>query len=105
MDWVFAVMFLLVAILIMLSPMYKSSKSFHKNMFGASEVQSQGGVGVAEVFVVTDKSLGKMVGLVFKGGDEDQRMSITSSDALLLAQWLEAEAAQASRARDLPDKK
>jgi hypothetical protein len=96
MDWTFALLLLLFAVLIMLAPMYRSSKSFHKNMFSAAEVASVGVASNVEVFALQDQEFGQLVGLVFKGADSDLRLSITLVDALLLAQMLETEAREAS---------
>jgi hypothetical protein len=80
----------------MLAPMYRSSKAFQKNMFGATEVVSMGLASNVEVFAVQDKEFGLLVGLVFNGADDDQRLSITPQDALLLAEMLETESREAT---------
>jgi hypothetical protein len=98
MDLTFVLLFFVVAVLIMVSPMYKSSKSFHKNMFWAEDVTSVGVVSNVEVFAVDDKEFGSLVGLVFNGADCDQRLSITPKDALFLAEMLEEDAKDAESA-------
>jgi hypothetical protein len=95
MDLTFVLLFFVVAVLIMVSPMYRSSKSFHRNMFWAKDVTSMGVVSNVEVFAVQDNEFGSLVGLVFNGADYDQRLSITPKDALFLAEMLEKEAKDA----------
>jgi len=92
MDWTFALLFCVVVVLIMLSPMYQRSKAFHKNMFNANDVASLGVVAQIEVFAVDDIAFGPLAGLVFNGAGGDLRLSITPGDALLLAQMLETAA-------------
>lgn len=96
MDWTFVALLLVVAVLIVLNPIYRNSKMFHRNMFGTKDITSVGRVANVEVLFVKDKELGKLVGLVFRGGDDDQRMSITPTDAGYLAEMLETEAVEAS---------
>jgi hypothetical protein len=85
MDWHFTLLLFAFAVLIMLGPMYRGSKTFHKNMFYADDVTSMGVVSNIEVFDVNDKEFGHLVGLVFTSTDEDLRLSITQKDALVLA--------------------
>lgn len=92
MDWTFVLLLFLFAVLIMVAPMYRGSKTFHQNMFYANDVSSVGAVSNIEVFDVNDKEFGHLVGLVFSGADEALRMSITQDDAVHLADMLEADA-------------
>lgn len=96
MDWIFALLLFVFAVLIMVGPMYRRSKTFHKNMFYADDVTSVGVVSNIEVFAVHDKELGPLIGLVFSSADDDLRLSITQTDALLLANMLETEAGDAT---------
>lgn len=95
MDWTFALLLVVFAVLAVLSHMYKKSKTFHKNMFAADDVMSMGVVANIEVFVVRDKNYGGLVGLVINGADEDLRLNISQKDALFLADMLEAQAREA----------
>lgn len=95
MDLTFVLLFFVVAVLIMVSPMYRNSKSFQKNMFTAKEVTSIGIASNVEVFAVDDEEFGSLVGLVFSGADDDQWLRITPKDALFLAEMLEKEAKDA----------
>jgi len=99
MDWTFVLLLIVFAVLIVAHPIYRNSKMFHRNMFHTKDVTSMGLVANIEVFFVEDKELGKLVGLVFKGGDDDERMSITPTEAVHLAEMLEAEASEASLAK------
>ena len=98
MDWKFALLLFAFAVLLMAAPMYRGSKTFHKNMFYANDVTSVGVVSNIEVFDVNDKELGHLVGLVFCNADDDLRLSITKEDAVFLADMLETEARNASAA-------
>jgi hypothetical protein len=97
MDWTFALLFCVVVVLIMVSPMYQRSKAFHKNMFSANDVASMGVVAQIEVFAVDDTEFGPLVGLVFNGSGGDLRLSITPDDARLLALMMETAAHDAQQ--------
>lgn len=99
MDLTFVLLLIVFVVLIVVNPIYRNSKMFHRNMFHTRDVTSMGLVANVEVFFVKDKELGTLVGLVFKGGDDDQRMSITPTEALHLAEMLESEANEASLAK------
>ena len=97
MDLTFLILFFIVVLLSVLAPMYKKSKTYHKNMFQTADVTSLGSVASMEVFALDDKEFGPLVGLVISGSDDDQRLSITSDDARLLAQMLETAAHDAQQ--------
>lgn len=97
MDATFLILFFIVVLLSALAPMYKKSQTFHKNMFQTVNVTSVGAVPSMEVFALDDKAFGPLVGLVISGSDDDQRLSITSDDARLLAQMLETAAHDAQQ--------
>lgn len=103
MDWTFLILLVIVVVLIMLSPKYQKSKSYHKNMFHAADVTSLGVVAHIEVFALDDQEFGPLVGLVMNGGGENFRLSIHPPDALFLAQMLET-AASAAMAQARPNK-
>lgn len=97
MDATFLILFFIVVLLSVLAPLYKQSKTYHKNMFQTAGVTSLGGMASLEVFALDDNAFGPLVGLVISGSDDDQRLSITSDDARLLAQMLETAAHDAQR--------
>ncbi len=97
MDATFLILFFIVVLLSVLAPMYKKSKTYHKNMFQTADVTSLGSVASMEVFALDDHEFGPLVGLVISGSDDDQRLSITSDDARLLAQMLETAAHDAQQ--------
>ena len=103
MDATFLILFFIVVLLSVLAPKYKKSKTYHKNMFQTAGVTSLGSVASMEVFALDDKEFGPLVGLVISGSDDDQRISLLRSDALLLAQMLET-AAHAAMASAPPGK-
>lgn len=100
MDWTFGLLFFVFAVLIMVAPMYRQSKTFRKNLFYANDVSSVGVVSSIEVFVVDDKELGHVVGLAFDSADEVLRMSMAREDAVHLADMLEADARSATAANE-----
>ncbi len=65
-------------------------------MFGATGLVSRGRAANVEVFAVQDKEFGPLVGPVFNGADDDQRLSIRPQDALLLAEILETKSREAT---------
>ncbi len=97
MDATFLILFFIVVLLSVLAPMYKKSKTYHKNMFQTADVTSLGSVASMEVFALDDHEFGPLVGLVISGSDDDQRLSITPDDARLLAQMLETAAHDAQQ--------
>ena len=103
MDLTFLILFFIVVLLSVLAPMYKKSKTYHKNMFQTADITSLGSVASIEVFALDDEAFGPLVGLVISGADDDQRISLLRSDALLLAQMLET-AAHAAMAAAPPGK-
>ncbi len=96
MDWSFGLLLFVFAVLIMVAPMYRGSKTSHKSMFYANDVSIVGMVSNIEVFDVQDKEFGHLVGLTFGAADEVLRMSITQEDAVYLADMLEADARSAT---------